>query len=119
MSQVLLVEDDESNRVTMAALLEDEGFTVEAAASFEEANRLLQASSARYDLVLLDQTLRDGWGTELIPVVRSALPKAKVLVLSGMAVSPATLDEADGALPKGVYFPDLLARLHSLLADVH
>jgi DNA-binding response OmpR family regulator len=114
-----LVEDDESSRVTMAALLEDEGFAVEATASFHEASRLLRASSASYDLVLLDQTLRDGWGAELIPVVRSALPNAKVLVLSGMAVSPATLDEADGALPKGVYFPDLLARLRRLLADVH
>lgn len=117
MNQLLFVEDDESNRVALAALLEDEGFKVDSTPSFEEASRLLRAASASYDAVLLDQTLLDGWGTNLIPLVRSALPKAKVLVLSGTVVSPTTLDEADGALPKGVYFPDLVARLRLMLAE--
>jgi DNA-binding response OmpR family regulator len=116
-NRLLFVEDDESNRVALAALLEEEGFEVDSTPSFEEASRLLRAASASYDAVLLDQTLRDGWGTNLIPLVRSALPKAKVLVLSGTVVSPATLDEADGALPKGVYFPDLVARLRLLLGQ--
>lgn len=117
MNQLLFVEDDESNRVALAALLQDAGFKVDSVPSFEEASRLIRAPTASYDAVLLDQTLRDGWGTNLIPLVRSALPKAKVLVLSGTVVSPATLDEADGALPKGVYFPDLVARLRLLLAE--
>ena len=116
--KLLLVEDDDANRLTVGALLEDAGYDVDLAPSFESATRLLQAASANYDVVLLDQTLRDGWGAELIPLVRSALPRAKVLVLSGAALSPMTLDEADAALPKGIHFPDLVARLQALVADV-
>lgn len=118
MKQLLFVEDDEVNRAPLVALLQDEGFEVDIASSFAEATRLLESLSASYDAVLLDQALHDGWGTNLIPLVRCALPKAKVLMLSGTVVSPSTLDEADGSLPKGVYFPDLVARLRVLLADV-
>ncbi len=116
MNQLLLVEDDEANRTALAALLEDEGFKVDMAPAFEQATRMLQDPAARYDVVVLDQILQDGWGTELIPLVRSALPGAKVLMLSGAVVSELTIEEADAVLPKGVYFPDLVARLRLLLA---
>lgn len=117
MNRILLVEDDESNRVTLAGLLDEEGFQVDAAESFVAATRLLEARGPSYDAIVLDQTLQDGWGAELIPLVRATHSNAKVLVLSGVVVSPQTHDEADAVLPKGIYFPDLVARLRALVAD--
>jgi CheY-like chemotaxis protein len=38
MTRLSLVDDDESNRLTLSALLEDEGFQVDVAASFVEAS---------------------------------------------------------------------------------
>ena len=44
MTSVLLIDDDESNRLTMSALLDDEGFEVREAASFAEARAILSAA---------------------------------------------------------------------------
>ena len=41
MKQLLLVDDDEANRLTLSTLLEDDGFTVDLAASHEGVGREL------------------------------------------------------------------------------
>ncbi|WP_437675689.1 response regulator [Sorangium sp. So ce131] len=113
---VLLVDDDESSRFVLAALLEDEGFQVDVAGSFAAAGEALAAGGARYDLVLLDQNLGDGRGTDLLPAVRARLPGARVALLSGSGG-----EDLDGAPPpdvvlaKGIDFPALLDALRGLL----
>lgn len=99
MIRVLLVEDDESNRLTMAALLEDDVVTVDEAASFAEAGRRLQAPGAAYDAVLLDTNLGDGQGPDLAPLIRSLMPSARIVSLSGEGTGQAPW--ADATVPKG------------------
>ena len=79
--RLLIVDDDEGNRITLAALLEDEGFAVEMAASAEEARGLL--GEGGFHAVILDQHLGDGLGSEVAADVRSRLPAAAVLMMSG------------------------------------
>ena len=76
-ASILLVDDDESVRITLAALLEGEGFTVDAAESYAGALACLASEAARYDLVLLDQHLGDGEGSALLPQVRARQPASR------------------------------------------
>ena len=110
MKSILLVDDDETNRVVLSALLEDYGFPVALAASFREARERLDATGAAYNVVLLDQHLGDGLGTDLIPGIRNRHPDAKVILISG------SIDRrdprgaaADSIVTKGASFTDLLA----------
>lgn len=114
MSRLLLVEDDEGNRVTLAALLEDEGFTVDCATSRAEALSILEQAVTPYDAVLLDYALGDGDGSDLIPVIRRLFPGAKVVAMSASVPAELTFGP-DASLPKGAYFPDFLAALRALL----
>ncbi|HEX3854631.1 MAG TPA: response regulator [Polyangiaceae bacterium] len=115
MTRLLLVDDDEGNRLTLSALLEDEGFHVDVIASFGEATQLLEAGRADYAAVLLDHSLGDGYGTDLIPLLRRALPGAKLIAMSGSVGADGMRRSSDAELPKGLHFPDFLSRLHALL----
>jgi two-component system response regulator RegA len=117
MKRLLLVEDDDSNRITLSLLLEDEGFGVDAAESFAAAAARLASAETPYDAVLLDQHLGDGTGSALLPMVRAQMPSAKALLISGTIVegAPAPLG-FDASMPKGNAFPDVLALLLATLA---
>jgi CheY-like chemotaxis protein len=114
--RLLLVDDDDGNRLTLSALLEDEGFQVDVAASFVEATQLLEAGKALdYAAVLLDHSLGDGYGTDLIPVLRRQLPAAKLIAMSGSVGADHMRRNSDAELPKGMHFPDFLSRLRAVL----
>src|SRR5579871_2431920 len=102
---LLLVDDDDSNRLTLSALLEDEGFQVDVARSAAEARSRLEGGAC--DGVLLDQNLGDGLGSDLIPLIRQRWPRARVLMLSGDTPEIARL--ADACLVKGSEFPVLIS----------
>jgi DNA-binding NtrC family response regulator len=112
MARLLLIDDDESSRMILGALFMDEGFLVDEVSSIAEARAQL---STPYELILLDQHLKDGLGTSLLPLIRAQLPKTKVVLLSGQARS---LDVVvDGDFLKGEDFDALLALVRSLLAS--
>lgn len=115
MTRLLLVDDDEGNRVTLSALLEDEGYVVDLAASFSEAMQLLEAGPPLYDAVLLDQSLGDGFGSNLVPVIRRSLPNTKIIAMSGSAAIEQAGSAVDARLPKGLHFPDFSSRLRAIL----
>lgn len=93
---ILLVDDSDTIRLTLTALLEDAGHAVVEAESLAAARGCL--SSALFDLVLLDVHLGDGLGPSFIPEVRAAHPEATIALLTGEA-SPAP--GADFVLVKG------------------
>jgi DNA-binding response OmpR family regulator len=116
--KLLLVDDDESNRLTLSVLLEDEGYEVDTAASFTEARAKLLGPAAAYDGVLLDQHLGDGLGLDLLEVVRGNLPGAKAVLISGSIREPeGTSSGADAVLPKATPFPEALAILRRTLGQ--
>ena len=115
MTRLLLVDDDESNRVTLSALLEDEGYVVDVAASFSQTKQLLESGPPAYDAFLLDHSLGDGYGSNLVPLIRRTQPNAKIVAMSGSAGGDRTSLEADVSLPKGMHFPEFLSRLQAIL----
>ncbi len=68
MYKLLLVEDDDRIVKNLATFLKGEGFLVNSASGQEDALKLLDET--RFDLVLLDVSLRDGNGFSLCKAVK-------------------------------------------------
>lgn len=117
MAKLLVVDDDSSNRITMTMLLEEEGFQVCDASSSAEA-RAKVGSDGPFDVVLLDQQLGDGLGTDLVPELRERMPAAKLLLISGSIDGrDRAAAEFDGYILKGVAFPEVLARIQMVVSQ--
>ncbi|HVT15499.1 MAG TPA: sigma-54 dependent transcriptional regulator [Thermoanaerobaculia bacterium] len=91
MLHALVVDDDESSRRALAALVAEQGFAAQTAGSLSEARGRLLAEPP--DVVLLDLTLPDGTGFDLIQDLREQIGHAEVVVITGHA-SVATAVEA-------------------------
>jgi DNA-binding response OmpR family regulator len=115
--RVLLVDDDTNNLLTLAALLEMEGLDVVTATSVATARVALRTAEAPFDVLLVDQHLKDGHGSETIVFARSLTPGVKVLMLSGVAQERAEAN-ADAFVLKGADFTTLMAVVRNLVPVV-
>jgi len=96
-SRVMIVDDEESVRITTAAILEQEGYEVSTAESGREA--LALAARAHYDLVLTDLRMDDMDGMTLLHELQARHPNTVTVVLTGYASIESSID----ALRQGVY----------------
>ncbi|HET7112338.1 MAG TPA: response regulator [Pyrinomonadaceae bacterium] len=95
--RLLVVDDEESLRITTAAILEREGYTVDTASSGDEAIALLSAKD--YDLVLTDLHMEGGDGLSVLNLIRRHSPLTISVVLTGFA----SVESAIAALQEGAY----------------
>lgn len=81
--RVLVVDDDEALRESLAALLRDDGITVDVAGSAAEAARI--ARRAPPGIVLLDLGMPEIDGWEVIRLLRTGRPEPRphIIVMSG------------------------------------
>jgi two-component system response regulator RegA len=115
--RILLADDDESQRISLGILLEDEGFVVDVVASFAAARARIEGPGAAYDLVILDQHLGDGLGSSLVPLVRARIQGAAVMLVSGSVTqADRAIAGIDAVIAKGMAFPDLLEIVRETLA---
>src|SRR6476661_4510861 len=96
-ARLLVVDDEESLRITTAAILEKEGYEVDTASSGNEAIALL--ASADYDLVLTDLHMEAGEGLAVLNEIRRNAPLTISVVLTGFA----SVESAIAALQEGAY----------------
>jgi signal transduction histidine kinase len=95
--RLLVVDDEESLRITTAAILEKDGYIVDTAASGDEAILLLEQT--HYDLVLTDLHMEGGDGLSVLGQVRQRAPLTISVVLTGFA----SVESAIAALQEGAY----------------
>jgi DNA-binding response OmpR family regulator len=118
---VLVVEDDDDTRDSIAILLSAEGYLVLTAATAHDALGTLQEPLSQIDVVVLDVHLPDGSGVGLCEHLREQYPRLPVIVCTGDA-DPGT--EGRDLLRLGVkrYFrkpvapAELLASIEAALA---
>ncbi|MCA1664401.1 MAG: response regulator [Myxococcales bacterium] len=81
---VLLVEDDEDIRASIAEILRDEGFVIVAAADGDDALRYLRGATEVPRLILLDlmMPVMDGWAFRAEQLADERLAKIPVVILS-------------------------------------
>jgi DNA-binding NtrC family response regulator len=96
MARALVVDDDLGFRLGLADAVGREGLDVATAGSLAEARD--QIASAAPDVVLLDLSLPDGNGIELLPELESLPEPPGVILVTGQA----TVETAVEALRRGV-----------------
>jgi two-component system, OmpR family, KDP operon response regulator KdpE len=115
-ARVLVVDDEQQILRAMQMKLRSAGYTVETAASAEEA--LMKAAMRPPDAVILDLLLPDGRGTDVCRELRS-WTTAPVLVLSAVGEEREKIEALDAGADDYVTKPfsgdELLARLRAAL----
>jgi DNA-binding response OmpR family regulator len=115
--KILLVEDEPALRSTLIEALRQSGYVVEVAADYTQA--LDKIKLYRYDCVLLDLTLPDGNGLDLLRALKADSSPAGVLVISArdsLDDRVAGLDlGADDYLVKPFHLSELNARLRAII----
>lgn len=119
-SELLIVDDDDVLRERMARALSERNFVVTQASDYDAA--LQAAAQKRFNFVLLDLSLPGRSGLQLLQVLRSQLPRAKIVMLTGYGsiataldavrlgathylVKPADVDEVLTAFERGGQLP--------------
>lgn len=122
-----MVEDKEVAAAALCMLLEDDGHVVTIAKSYAAALEAIEGDS--HDVALLDISLPDGDGKDLVGVVKARWPSTKVFLATGSAVLEHSHEDlrfedieevaakvgADGCLSKPIDYGRLTALLNSLL----
>lgn len=80
-ARIIVVDDDESIRKTLAAILEEEGYFVDTAESGKEA--MLKTNSNFYNLALIDVRLLDMEGTTLLTRIKETVPRMRKIIITG------------------------------------
>lgn len=109
-ARILVVDDDESIRKTIAAILEEKGYIVDTAENGKEA---IEKSNANfYNLALIDIRLPDMEGTKLLTEMKETSPKMIKIIVTGYPslqnAITAVNRGADGYLLKPVNIDSLL-----------
>jgi signal transduction histidine kinase len=118
--RILVVEDDDDIRESLAELLRGEGFETVAVRDGEEALSTLRASLA-FDLILLDLMLPkiDGWQFRVIQRSDPLLSAIPVVAISANRAAQASAIDADAYLAKPFRADDLIATVRRVLEQRH
>jgi CheY-like chemotaxis protein len=119
---VLVIDDDEDVRITVAEVLRDEGYAVLGAASGREALALLHAAAVAPALILLDLMMpgMDGWAFRRAQQEVPTLALVPTFIFSAYDPLPTRTDElaATGWLRKPLSLEDLLALVARFAAPI-
>ncbi len=95
--KVLVVDDQKSMRLTLAAILEDQGYDV---TEVEDGYRAIEAvERVPFDLVFLDIKMPGINGVQTFREIQKINPKSVVVMMTGFAVE----DLVKGALDEGAF----------------
>lgn len=100
MSTILLVEDEVLILETTRELLELLGHRVFTTSSGRGALKVLKEQKGRVDLIILDLSLPDMNGYDLLPSLATEYPGGKIVICSGAL--PDELDFEDQPAVKGI-----------------
>lgn len=80
-ARILVVDDDENIRKTLATILEDEGYSVDTAENGKEA--IEKSNTKFFNLALIDIRLPDIEGVKLLTAMKETTPKMVKIIITG------------------------------------
>ncbi len=115
--KILIVEDEPSLSEIMSRALKQEGYVVETAATYTEAD--MKVAGYSYDCILLDIMLPDNNGLRLLEHIRAMGKRENVIIVSARNSLEDKVygleNGADDYLPKPFHTAELIARVKSVL----
>ncbi|MDH5412898.1 MAG: response regulator transcription factor [Flavobacteriaceae bacterium] len=119
--KILIVEDEVDLLEAIASYLKNEDFICETAATYFDAEDKL--ISFNYDIIILDISLPDGSGIDLLKLIKTKSSKTGVLIVSAKN----SLDDkllgldlgADDYITKPFHLAELNSRINSLIRRQH
>jgi len=109
-ARILVIDDDESIRKTVAAILEENNYAVDTAENGTEAVK--KAKTGTYNLALVDIRLPDIEGTKLLAELEAVSPKTLKIIVTGYPALQNAIEAAnqgaDAYLIKPVNIDNLL-----------
>ena len=116
-TRILIVDDDDTIRSTMKAILEDEDYIVDLAASGKEG--IQKSKETSYNIALLDIRLPDMEGVELLKLMKPAVPRTRKIMVTGYPSTQNAIEalnkNADAYLIKPVDIEKLLSTIKEQL----
>ncbi|MDO8999150.1 MAG: response regulator transcription factor [Bacteroidota bacterium] len=114
--KILLIEDEPELRKSIKQYLHQEGYLIESASDFIKAQE--KVNVYQYDCILVDITLPNGSGLDIVKQLKDANSKAGIIIISAKN----SLDDrikgldlgADDYLPKPFDLAELNARIKAL-----
>ena len=117
-ARILIVDDDESIRKALAAVLEESGYIVDTAQNGREA--IEKCDTNFYNLALLDIRLPDTEGTKLLNAMKQNTPRMVKIIVTGYPslsnAVEAVNQGADAYLLKPLVMTDVLRTIKEHLA---
>jgi DNA-binding response OmpR family regulator len=114
--RVLVVDDEPTIRMLAKLMLERGGFAVEEAGDAAAAVAQVRDTEKPFAVVLLDQTLPDRSGTDVLPDLRALAPQTRIVLTSGRAEEDVPDHGADAYLPKPFAREQLVSVVRSVTA---
>lgn len=116
--KVLLIEDDQEVVQSLSLLFTSEGIEYDVATCGEKGLEIGKLYSTNYDIIVLDLTLPDTNGLDILTKLRTSKIKIPVLILSGSADTDSRIRGlglgADDYMIKPFHRGELVARLHAI-----
>jgi two-component system OmpR family response regulator len=114
MERMMIVEDHSAFAQALQLVLGPD-IRISLARTLEEGRAMI-GTGEPFDVVVLDLSLPDGEGTELIPEIRERHARTSVVVLSARKDVDVVASEAgaDAAIPKETPLPEIIASLKRL-----
>ncbi|WP_276496935.1 response regulator transcription factor [Pontibacter litorisediminis] len=115
--KLLIVEDEQVLLEEVSTYLTEQGYLCERASGFVEAEEKMLLYE--YDVIVLDITLPDGSGLQLLKLLKQVNPEAGVLIVSARNALADKLEGlslgADDYITKPFHLEELNARIHALI----
>jgi len=115
---LLVIDDEPVIRTIARTCLSTAGFAVVEAGDEVGAYAAIQNAANPFDLILLDLTLGETRGADLIPNFRRQSPTTRILVFSGLGAEEVEGLDADGFLGKPFTKASLLVAVSQALTKL-
>lgn len=112
--ELLIVEDDEGLRETLALEFADRGYRVSQAGTYKEAEAALRAG-VRPRFAVLDLRIGADNGLDVLDLVREAAPQSRVVILTGYGSLPTAVQAVKQGAVNYLAKPVTIERLERAL----
>lgn len=114
-ARIIIVDDDEGIRETLAAILQEEGYTVETAENGKEA--IEKTNTKFYNLALIDIRLPDIEGIDLLKEIKETTPKIRKIIITGYPTLQNAMEAVNSGADAYVLKPFDIEKVLKIIKD--